>query len=851
MKTNQPAVLCIYIGKLEEHISQEPHLQANLICISAQQYSQLLQQQQQLQEKTHKLECLNRSLQQAVNELREDRKRQVDQLRGAHSQATKYKKSAADLRQVSSPTVTVKSAVSTTGGNRAHTPFFMASTRFLKHACILSNQKASLAMELAYTILTREAPSKELGCEVSPTSLSRWNILLGEVDRINLADVLSSASSDICLFADDSNKGHDERHIVGVHVWSDSIESPVGYILANTVIASTKGKDQAAADHHILTTIYNIKAVGGVVGDNASTQSGAKKGHAVELSRMMNSPTFFIGCYPHIMNIALRSAIGDGFGARGGMSEFNLHQLHYKVAYVHHQHPSMYKALYVSESITSTPPPLPQEFVETRWSYIYEHLAWWWKYGDCCVQLGKAVLESLPKAHSHYTIWREIVEMAASPFLAAERCLLWEVLHDLIIPALADCQAQDDELHFSSGYLSRSWPSRVLDDIRKARFMLEYPQLQLTHTIQAAAFLDPEGQKVFLGEIVPAFTSATLSALQKHATRWLQAPLLICMGASTTHRIFFWRAWLLVMGHANLVTQQSTDIASEHADIMREIALEGDVNEVEAAAVDMVLTTSAEILCGSPDAAWLDEFIILAYLAKQRDELCVWKDRWAMGDRDFLGDIAKIANSSHVCSPDSEQEPHLWSWCCKHIFPLPVSNTIAERQFNIASIYLSPTESEESKQSSHLFVENVLHNSMTATHGERVTAETRHQLREQMSQYCATVTPELLRKAQANLTSRKGSGTAAGRTLTATEVHHDALQRHTKRPGHEQDMIELQESGKIHGVHYLPTRKADAPLAEKRSFPSTETPAAKRPQTEAPDEQHARQLENSSAMLSD
>ena len=104
-----------------------------------------------------------------------------------------------------------------------------------------------------------------------------------------------------------------------------------------------------------------------MVGDNASTQSDARKGRAVELGKQFDAATAaFIGCYPHIINIALRNSMTYMFGHRGSMSSFILFQLHYKIGYLHHQKPMYYKSLYVSGKILSKPPPLPQEFVKTR-----------------------------------------------------------------------------------------------------------------------------------------------------------------------------------------------------------------------------------------------------------------------------------------------------------------------------------------------------------------------------------------------------------------------------------------------------------------------------------------------------
>eukprot|EP00117_Sycon_ciliatum_P026483 scpid88873/ scgid1655/ len=92
---------------------------------------------------------------------------------------------------------------------------------------------------------------------------------------------------------------------------------------------------------------------------------------------------------------------------------------------------------------------------------------------------------------------------------------------------------------------------------------------------------------------------------------------------------------------------------------------------------------------------------------------------------ELLVDIVEVAMMSGPSCPSASSQQYLWSWCAKHIFCLPVSNAIAERQFNIGSIYLSHNESEESKQASHLFVENVLHSDRDGE--DRVTSHHKEQ----------------------------------------------------------------------------------------------------------------------------
>ena len=54
------------------------------------------------------------------------------------------------------------------------------------------------------------------------------------------------------------------------------------------------------------------------------------------------------------------------------------------------------------------------------------------------------------------------------PIIKTERTCLLELLDRLIIPALNSCQKGDNDLNFSSGYLTRLWPAHVTADIHLA-----------------------------------------------------------------------------------------------------------------------------------------------------------------------------------------------------------------------------------------------------------------------------------------------------------------------------------------------------------------------------------------------
>ena len=94
---------------------------------------------------------------------------------------------------------------------------FMACVRYMQHASLLSYQKTPVALHLIFNILFNCSPPTNF--IVSPTTLSDWNVLLGEADKLILRKRFSNSKYDFHLWSDDSHKGGEERHIVGVHTW--------------------------------------------------------------------------------------------------------------------------------------------------------------------------------------------------------------------------------------------------------------------------------------------------------------------------------------------------------------------------------------------------------------------------------------------------------------------------------------------------------------------------------------------------------------------------------------------------------------------------------------------------------
>ena len=149
---------------------------------------------------------------------------------------------------------------------------FMAKVKFLQHTCLLSFQKASMAIDLCFNLFFSKPPPARF--VPSPATLSSWNVILGEVDKINLRKKFVDGPYDFHIWADDSNKAGNDRHFVGIHTWDSKESKPEAHILGYSLISSGSGKDQATADYHVLNKQFGIHNVGAMIGDNAKTQTG-------------------------------------------------------------------------------------------------------------------------------------------------------------------------------------------------------------------------------------------------------------------------------------------------------------------------------------------------------------------------------------------------------------------------------------------------------------------------------------------------------------------------------------------------------------------------------------------------
>ena len=107
------------------------------------------------------------------------------------------------------------------------------------------------------------------------------------------------------------------------------------------------------------------------------------------------------------------------------------------------------------------------------------------------------------------------------------------------------------------------------------------------------------------------------------------------------------------------------------------------------------------------NSKWALEFELITLVSSQKSKLQHWSEKWDLLDPEILKEIAQIGEMKNGILVTKELFP-LYEWNAKHIYSLPVHNALAERQFNIASLYLDPNMSEESIQATQLFVQNTI-----------------------------------------------------------------------------------------------------------------------------------------------
>ncbi|RMX54116.1 hypothetical protein pdam_00024809 [Pocillopora damicornis] len=307
-----------------------------------------------------------------------------------------------------------------------------------------------------------------------------------------------------------------------------------------------------------------------------------------------------------------------GFGAKGDMSNPHVLQLLYKISWLHHERPSQYKVMYVSLGILSKEPPLPQTFIDTRWTYYHETL-------------------QLPKSDSHQTIWQDVIELSSSPMIQVEIKFLFEFLDKFIIPSLNTSQASDAELGFSSGYLARLWPATVLKHHETLSKMLMSPAEYFPLTSQQVkmSLKDPAAINHFHKQVQRPMLQEAIKVIKDHGAEWLTFPKLFGMGADQGYQI---------------LKLLEVPVRSENQQ-------EKSVNNLFHVHGQNILTL----------------------VSKDRVGLIKWATLWKFMEPQLLSEIKEIASSPHSSLISKEATPNLFEFYAKHIFSLPVNNVLAER----------------------------------------------------------------------------------------------------------------------------------------------------------------------------
>ena len=219
-----------------------------------------------------------------------------------------------------------------------------------------------------------------------------------------------------------------------------------------------------------------------------------------------------------------------------------------------------------------------------------------------------------------------------------------------------------------------------------------------------------------------------------------------------------------------------------------------------------------------PNTKWFLEFELIALVSSQEAKLQHWSEKWNLLDSFLLEEVSKIAELSSGILVTKIQFPMLFEWMARHIFSLPVHNALAERQFNLAELYLDPNMSEESNQSIQLFVQNVIHEEKDRKSDLRTTQKTRNDYRERMIDYSDSVTPELIQKAKENIDAQKKEIADHPTPLKPEQVAADRWENLKQRSDGDEIIQELEKSGREMEIKWKSKTLRDKGLEAERSF---------------------------------
>ena len=173
-----------------------------------------------------------------------------------------------------------------------------------------------------------------------------------------------------------------------------------------------------------------------------------------------------------------------------------------------------------------------------------------------------------------------------------------------------------------------------------------------------------------------------------------------------------------------------------------------------------------------------------------------WSQNWGLHladhDGQLLKEIYHISEMNTGVLNSKESFPHLFDWHAKH-----VHNALAERQFNIADLYLDPNMSEETNQATQMFVQNIIHQRVDKANKSRTTAKTPDEYRSRMASHSNTITAALINQAKLNINDQKQGTAEHPAPLKVKDGMTEKWKDLKERPGAQQTLEQLESEGEI------------------------------------------------------
>jgi len=356
------------------------------------------------------------------------------------------------------------------------------------------------------------------------TTVARIVTAMGILDDRALGDELKAARAVYAAF-DTSQRGNLPRGpVFASFARGDGV---VVRLLAAEALPCEAAEDEATAIIEALARHGALEKLVGIIGDNCAGIQ-APRGTIGTLEERVGAPLVRIGCWLHVLNLALVHAIEDTFGKAPASTSFaglrpNVINLLYTLWWAttermsKNEFAASMRIFCADCNIPFKSEQCPQPIM-TRWHTVVDANSWVLErrdeLGGWCKAANKTVASNrrrLRESLDNLSQWLE------APVLLAQQLALEEFRAAFFEQELAWAEAADPALGLPAGFKASCMPAHVVRVLKSLADVAALVELYFPRTLA----VDGVGAQ----ELVEKFLASFIAALTPHAAKWLKLPL--------------------------------------------------------------------------------------------------------------------------------------------------------------------------------------------------------------------------------------------------------------------------------------------------------------------------------------